>query len=144
MRSKDSAGITQNGVPSVRNAVTPPLNKNDKSTFSLFLIFFIATASYRLLPLIILNPKKPVPPHLAEKFQKCFAPGVIHVDERTKEVKVIEENMRMDTVSREALRHPEFDGCVELKRVRDYFLCKSKTVSSNNELMCRSGCKCVS
>jgi DNA-directed RNA polymerases I and III subunit RPAC1 len=35
-----------------------------------------ATASYRLLPHIILNPEKPIPPEHAEKFQKCFAPGV--------------------------------------------------------------------
>lgn len=84
----------------------------------------IATASYRILPLIILNPQKPVPPKLATKFQKCFAPGVIHIDARTQVVSVDEKNMRKDTVSREVLRHPEFAGCVELKRVRDFFLCE--------------------
>jgi DNA-directed RNA polymerases I and III subunit RPAC1 len=83
-----------------------------------------ATASYRILPLIILNPEKPVPAHLATKFQECFAPGVIRVDPRTKQVSVDEKNMRKDTVSREVLRHPEFKGCVELKRVRDFFLCE--------------------
>ncbi|KIM77860.1 hypothetical protein PILCRDRAFT_825076 [Piloderma croceum F 1598] len=82
----------------------------------------VATASYRILPLIILNPEKPVPAHLATKFQECFAPGVIRVDPRTKRVSVDEKNMRKDTVSREVLRHPEFEGCVELKRVRDFFL----------------------
>lgn len=82
----------------------------------------VATASYRLLPLIVLNPKEPVPAYLAEKFQKCFSPGVIRVDPRTKQVSVDENNMRKDTVSREVLRHPEFNGCVELKRVRDFFL----------------------
>jgi hypothetical protein len=39
-------------------------------------------------------------------------------------VSVDEKNMRKDTVSREVLRHPEFEGCVELKRVRDFFLCE--------------------
>ena len=74
--------------------------------------------------LIILNPEKPVPAHLATKFQECFSPGVIRVDPRTKKVSVDEKNMRRDTVGREVLRHPEFEGCVELKRVRDFFLCE--------------------
>ncbi|KAJ7118829.1 DNA-directed RNA polymerase [Mycena epipterygia] len=80
----------------------------------------VATASYRLLPNIVI--KKPIPPHLAEKFQKCFSPGVIRVDPRTKAVSVDEENKRKDTVSREVLRHPEFEGYVELSRVRDFFI----------------------
>ncbi|KAJ7684518.1 DNA-directed RNA polymerase [Mycena polygramma] len=80
----------------------------------------VATASYRLLPNIVI--KKPIPPHLAEKFQKCFSPGVIRVDPRTKVVTVDEENKRKDTVSREVLRHPEFEGFVELSRVRDFFI----------------------
>jgi len=49
-----------------------------------------ATASYRILPLIILNPEKSVPAHLATKFQECFSPGVIRVDSRTKKVSVDE------------------------------------------------------
>ncbi|KAG6916072.1 hypothetical protein DXG01_008546 [Tephrocybe rancida] len=80
----------------------------------------VATASYRLLPHI--NIKKPIPPHLAEKFQKCFAEGVININPRTKEVSVDEYNVRKDTVSREVLRHPEFTDMVELGRVRDHFL----------------------
>lgn len=82
-----------------------------------------ATASYRLLPLVILNPKKPVPPELAEKFQKCFSPGVIRVDPRTKAVSVDNKKTRMETMSREVYRHPDFEGCVQLARVRDHFLC---------------------
>ncbi|KAI0315367.1 DNA-directed RNA polymerase [Amylostereum chailletii] len=80
----------------------------------------VATASYRILPQIFI--KKPIPPHLAEKFQKCFSPGVIRVDPRTKKVSVDSENLRKDSVSREVLRHPEFEGCVELARVRDHFI----------------------
>ncbi|EIN06450.1 RBP11-like subunits of RNA polymerase [Punctularia strigosozonata HHB-11173 SS5] len=82
----------------------------------------VATASYRLLPHIILNPDKPVPPEYAEKFQKCFAPGVIKVDPKTKAVSVDQKNVRKETMSREVFRHPEFEGCVDLRRVRDYFL----------------------
>ncbi|KAF7327473.1 RPOLD domain-containing protein [Mycena kentingensis (nom. inval.)] len=80
----------------------------------------VATASYRLLPHI--NIKKRIPPSLAEKFQKCFSPGVISVHPRTKAVSVDPEGMRGDTVSREVLRHPEFADSVELGRVRDHFL----------------------
>ena len=109
----------QNSVPLVRtgclHCYLHSSNAND---------VWIATASYRILPLIILNPLKPVPPEFATKFQNCFAPGVIQVDPRTKAVSVNEKNMRKDNVSREVLRHPEFEGCVELKRVRDFFLCQ--------------------
>ncbi|KAG1811142.1 DNA-directed RNA polymerase [Suillus subaureus] len=82
----------------------------------------VATASYRLLPLVILNPEKPVPRELAEKFQKCFSSGVIRVDPRTKAVSVDSKKMRNETMSREVYRHPEFEGCVQLARVRDHFL----------------------
>ncbi|KAH9941435.1 insert subdomain of RNA polymerase alpha subunit [Amylocystis lapponica] len=81
----------------------------------------VATASYRLHPLILLNPEKPVPPNLATKFAKCFSPGVIQVDKNGK-VMVDERNLRKDSVSREVLRHKEFEGCVELKRIRDWFI----------------------
>jgi len=80
----------------------------------------VATASYRLLPHIKI--KTPIPKHLAQKFQKCFSPGVIKIDPRTQQVSVDERNVRKDTVSREVLRHPEFADSVELSRVRDYFL----------------------
>ncbi|KDQ33553.1 hypothetical protein PLEOSDRAFT_20801 [Pleurotus ostreatus PC15] len=80
----------------------------------------VATASYRILPSIKLNPEKSIPPHLTTKFQQCFAPGVIRVDPATKAVSVADP--RKDTVSREVLRHPEFAGCVKLGRVRDHFI----------------------
>lgn len=97
-------------------------------------IIGVATASYRLLPLVVLNPDKPVPKESAEKFAACFAPGVIHVDKRSGKVRVEEKNLRKDTVSREVLRHPEFEGCVELKRIRDFFLCEllRSSVSATN------------
>jgi DNA-directed RNA polymerase I and III subunit RPAC1 len=86
-------------------------------------LLLAATASYRLLPEIILNPAKPVPPDLAEKFQKCFSSGVIRVHPRTKKVSVDEKSARFESMSREVYRHPEFEGCVQLARVRDHFLC---------------------
>ncbi|KAI8855138.1 DNA-directed RNA polymerase [Chytridium lagenaria] len=71
----------------------------------------VATASYRLLPEIkILSP---IIGSNAVKFQKCFPKGV-------QEARVV--NPRKDTVSREVLRHPEFEGKVALSRIRDHFI----------------------
>ena len=89
------------------------------------LLLSSATASYRLLPHIKLL--EPIPAHLAKKFQQCFAPGVITLeyDESTGEnTKVVVANPRLDTVSREVLRHPEFKDIVQLSRIRDHFICE--------------------
>jgi DNA-directed RNA polymerases I and III subunit RPAC1 len=53
-----------------------------------------------------------------------FTAGVIKIDPKTKVVSVDQQNVRKETMSREVFRHPEFEGRVELRRVRDYFLCK--------------------
>ncbi|OZJ03055.1 hypothetical protein BZG36_03773 [Bifiguratus adelaidae] len=79
-----------------------------------------STASYRLLPEIKI--KKPITDNLADKFAKCFPPGVIEV-ENVKGVKTAKvANPRKDTVSREVLRHPEFEDKVALTRIRDHFI----------------------
>ena len=49
---------------------------------------------------------------------------MIDVDPVTKAVSVSEKNMRNESMSREVFRHKEFEGCVELKRVRDFFICE--------------------
>ena len=105
------------------------------SEYTLFnsrFFFCLATASYRILPHIKIT--KPIPPHLAEKFQKCFSPGVIKINPRTKAVSVDEQGVRNDSVSREVLRHPEFADSVELSRVRDYFLCPLLLSSISSKL----------
>lgn len=79
----------------------------------------VATASYRLLPVI--NIISPIEEELIDKFVACFPPGVLSV---TSKKKIIVANPRLDTVTREALRHPEFADKVELGRRRDYFICK--------------------
>jgi len=86
----------------------------------------LATSTYRLLPLVVLNPEKPIPPQYAEKFQNCFSPGVIDVHPVTNAVSVNQENLRNESMSREVFRHKEFEGCVELKRVRDFFICEPR------------------
>jgi DNA-directed RNA polymerase I and III subunit RPAC1 len=89
----------------------------------------VATASYRLLPHIKL--RGPIPEEHQELFQKCFAPGVVVIKEDRYGVpEVVIENPRKDTVSREVLRHKEFEGLVELSRIRDHFLCESYFRSS--------------
>lgn len=81
----------------------------------------VCTASYRLLPEIII--KEPITGEDAVKFQKCFPKGVIgirNVSSSKKEAYVV--NPRLDTVSRECLRHEEFKDKVLLTRVRDHFI----------------------
>lgn len=89
-----------------------------------------ATASYRLLPHIII--KEPIPSADADEFARCFTPGVIAVktDFKTKEktIKVVEP--RKDTVSREVLRHDKFKDKVELARIRDHFICMFSSLFS--------------
>lgn len=96
----------------------------------------VATASYRLLPVI--DIKEPITGKLAEKFQKCFPPGVIGIDSKTGEAYVADA--RKDTVSREVLRHPEFDGKVKLGRQRDHFIfnVESTGAMTPDEIFCKS------
>ncbi|KAI9344947.1 DNA-directed RNA polymerase [Obelidium mucronatum] len=81
----------------------------------------VATASYRLIPDIqILSP---IVGNDAIKFQKCFSEGVVELFKNSngeKEARIV--NPRKDTVSREVLRHKEFEGKVRLTRIRDHFI----------------------
>ncbi|KAJ8359586.1 hypothetical protein SKAU_G00161110 [Synaphobranchus kaupii] len=80
----------------------------------------VATASYRLLPEITLM--EPVEGEKAERLKRCFSPGVIEVEDcGGKQVaKVV--NCRLDTCSREILRHDDLKNLVKLGRVRDHFI----------------------
>ncbi|XP_064402889.1 DNA-directed RNA polymerases I and III subunit RPAC1-like [Halichondria panicea] len=81
----------------------------------------VATASYRLLPEIILT--QPVTGANAKKLAKCFAKGVIKVVTREDGKSCAEVvDPRKDTCSREVLRHEELKDCVRLSRVRDHFI----------------------
>ncbi|KAH6709587.1 DNA-directed RNA polymerase [Leptodontidium sp. 2 PMI_412] len=95
----------------------------------------VATASYRLLPTI--NILKPILGKDAEKFARCFPDGVIGFETVTKkeaaekgsgyeghdgEKKAVVLDTMKDTVSRECLRHEEFEGKVKLGRIRDHFI----------------------
>ncbi|XP_022056039.1 DNA-directed RNA polymerases I and III subunit RPAC1 [Acanthochromis polyacanthus] len=80
----------------------------------------VATASYRLLPEITLL--EPVEGEKAERLKSCFSPGVIELEDvnGTKVAKVV--NSRLDTCSREVLRHSDLKDVVKLGRVRDHFI----------------------
>ncbi|KAF8608846.1 hypothetical protein BDV93DRAFT_433677 [Ceratobasidium sp. AG-I] len=89
----------------------------------------VATASYRLMPHIIF--RQSIPPELCDKFVKCFAPGVLAVELDAQGQKhVVVKDMRQDTVSREVLRHKEFEGMVELTRIRDFFMFRIESSGS--------------
>ncbi|KAM9345212.1 DNA-directed RNA polymerases I and III subunit RPAC1 [Symphorus nematophorus] len=80
----------------------------------------VATASYRLLPEITLL--EPVEGEKAERLKRCFSRGVIDLEDVNgrKVAKVV--NSRLDTCSREVLRHDDLKNVVKLGRVRDHFI----------------------
>lgn len=95
----------------------------------------VATATYRLLPTIEIL--RPILGADAVKFRDCFAEGVIGLEKVTRreaqkqgsgyeghegELKAVVRDPMRDTVSREVLRHPEFEGKVRLGRKRDHFI----------------------
>lgn len=95
----------------------------------------VATASYRLLPTIQIT--QPILGKDAQKFARCFPKGVIRLETVTREEaeregsgyegqegekKAVVADTFKDTVSRECLRHEEFQGKVKLGRIRDHFI----------------------
>jgi len=97
----------------------------------------VATATYRLLPTI--DILRPIVGADAKKFARCFPKGVIKLEQvsssdantfpdecagKEGEPKAAVDNTMADTVSRECLRHPEFQNKVKLGRVRDHFIFK--------------------
>lgn len=95
----------------------------------------VATASYRLMPTI--DIVRPILGADAVKFAGCFPEGVIGIETvtaeeaaregsgyegRKGEQKAVVRDPMRDTVSRECLRHEEFQGKVKLGRRRDHFI----------------------
>uniref|UniRef100_A0A3B4BQL6 DNA-directed RNA polymerases I and III subunit RPAC1 n=1 Tax=Pygocentrus nattereri TaxID=42514 RepID=A0A3B4BQL6_PYGNA len=80
----------------------------------------VATASYRLLPEITLL--QTIEGEKAERLKRCFSPGVIELEniDGRRVAKVV--NSRLDTCSREVLRHDDLKSLVKLGRVRDHFI----------------------
>ncbi|KAL7750636.1 DNA-directed RNA polymerase core subunit rpc40 [Sorochytrium milnesiophthora] len=88
----------------------------------------VATATYRLLPEIRLL--KPITGDQAYKLQSCFSKGVIAVEDVNGVPTASVASARNDTVSREVLRHKEFENDVILTRVRDHFIFEVESVGS--------------
>ncbi|KAG0369553.1 DNA-directed RNA polymerases I and III subunit RPAC1 [Gamsiella multidivaricata] len=88
----------------------------------------VATATYRLLPEILINGD--ITGEAAFKFQSCFPKGVVDIIEENGVKKAVVVNPRKDTVSREVLRHAEFENKVKLTRVRDHFIFTIESVGS--------------
>lgn len=90
----------------------------------------VATASYRLLPEIIL--KRPVFGDQARRLQSCFAPGVIQLkrdgEDDVEEAFVV--NPRKDTCTREVFNHDDLKELVELKKVRNHFIFSVESATS--------------
>ncbi|KAJ1509874.1 DNA-directed RNA polymerases I and III subunit RPAC1 [Coelomomyces lativittatus] len=88
----------------------------------------VATAFYRILPEIRLL--RPIVGKDAELLQKCFSKGVIEVIEENgvKQAKVVAP--RLDMISREVFRHPQFKDAVVLSRVRNHFLFEVESAST--------------
>uniref|UniRef100_A0A674N5E2 DNA-directed RNA polymerases I and III subunit RPAC1 n=1 Tax=Takifugu rubripes TaxID=31033 RepID=A0A674N5E2_TAKRU len=81
----------------------------------------VATASYRLLPEITLL--EPVEGEKAERLQRCFFRGVIDLEDSNGKKVAKVANSRLDTCSREVLRHDDLKNVVKLGRHRDHFIC---------------------
>eukprot|EP00058_Branchiostoma_floridae_P011260 XP_002596748.1 hypothetical protein BRAFLDRAFT_58082 [Branchiostoma floridae] len=80
----------------------------------------VATASYRLLPEIVLTEE--VKGERADRLVRCFSPGVMEVTEENGVKKARVVNSRLDTCSREIFRHPDLKDCVKLNKLRDHFI----------------------
>uniref|UniRef100_A0A914CFK0 DNA-directed RNA polymerases I and III subunit RPAC1 n=1 Tax=Acrobeloides nanus TaxID=290746 RepID=A0A914CFK0_9BILA len=80
----------------------------------------VATASYRLLPMIKL--KKNITGEQAERLQKCFSDGVIALYEEKGTVVAKVADARKDTCSRNVFRFDDLKELVEMKRKKDHFI----------------------
>ncbi|KAF7710415.1 DNA-directed RNA polymerases I and III subunit RPAC1 isoform X1 [Silurus meridionalis] len=80
----------------------------------------VATASYRLLPEITLL--QTIEGEKAERLKRCFSPGVIELEDVDGKQVAKVVNSRLDTCSREVLRHDDLKNLVKLGRVRDHFI----------------------
>lgn len=97
---------------------------------------FLALCSYRLMPKIII--KQEIIGEDAEFFRNCFPEDVIEISKNSKgkfyflgQTVAKVANERLDTVSRECLRHPQFNNKVQLGRVSDHFICKIIVISQH-------------
>jgi DNA-directed RNA polymerase I and III subunit RPAC1 len=81
----------------------------------------VATAFYRMMPVI--HIKQPILGEDADKFARCFTPGVVEIiEESNGQRKAQIANPRLCTMNREVLRHKEFQDKVELMHDPRHFI----------------------
>ncbi|PAV71860.1 hypothetical protein WR25_12479 [Diploscapter pachys] len=80
----------------------------------------VATASYRLLPVITLL--KEVAGEKAHRLKNTFSKGVIEIKHKNGEDYAVVKDARRDTCSRNVLRHEDLAPLVELGKVKDHFI----------------------
>ncbi|EDW77592.1 uncharacterized protein Dwil_GK24584 [Drosophila willistoni] len=85
----------------------------------------VATAYYRLLPLIKLN--REVSGKDAYLLQSCFSPGVIGIDENEN---AYVKDARYDSGSRNVYRYSHLADAVTLARVRDHYIFTVESVGA--------------
>ncbi|EOB11910.1 DNA-directed RNA polymerases I and III subunit RPAC1 [Nosema bombycis CQ1] len=86
----------------------------------------VCPATYRLMPIIQIED---IYDEDAEKLKKCFSEGVIDLVEENGRKKAVVVNPRLDSMSREVLRHEEFNGKVFLGRKSDHYIFTIESVS---------------
>jgi len=87
----------------------------------------VGTASYRLLPEIIL--KRRIEGDEALKLKECFSKGVIELDD---EGVAYVKDARVDTLSRNVFRYDEFKDAVEIKRKKNHFIFSVESTGQYN------------
>ncbi|TBU07496.1 subunit RPAC1 of DNA-directed RNA polymerases I and III [Hamiltosporidium magnivora] len=80
----------------------------------------VSLASYRLMPKILLLDD--FYDQEALKLQNCFSKGVIGIEEVDGRLKAFVQNPRLESMSREVLRHKEFDNRIYLGRVFQHYI----------------------
>ncbi|XP_026760687.2 DNA-directed RNA polymerases I and III subunit RPAC1 [Galleria mellonella] len=106
----------------------------------------VATASYRLLPEIILT--REVTGSDAKLLQTCFSPGVIDIDSNGR---AFVKDARYDVCSRNVYKYDEIKDAVVLSRIRDHFIFTVESVGamspdvifSEAVKILRDKCKCL-
>jgi len=87
------------------------------------MVYFLATAYYRMLPEISLL--KEVTGEAAVRLQKSFSPGVIGLKKTDSgEKRAVVIDARYDACSRNVFRHEDLKDAVRISRARNHFICK--------------------
>lgn len=94
------------------------------------------TVCYRTMPIIEV---KDVTGQDAYKLKECFSDGVIEIQRINGVDTAVVVNPRIDTMSREALRHNEFEDKVFIGKKSDHFIFTLETITMDPLIMFKQG-----